>query len=177
MARRPGRKRKPDQQRHPGGKIVQRPEDARETAIEARVRLFGISREEAVRQEAGTAIGRALNNRDITRDQYDACMEWAVRLDSYERAIGVRRVRSASDYGGVGGFDGSDGDAPAYVESCQRARRRYGEIRKWIMDADPLGLFALETWVKEDKEAYALIGALRVAANAINRLMKFERAA
>jgi hypothetical protein len=174
--RRPGRKRIVDAPRRPDGKAI-RPEDARETAIEARMRLFGLSREEAVRQEAGSAIGRALNNKDITRDQFDACMEWLVRLDSYERAIGVRRVRSASDYGGAGGFAGGDGDEPDYVERCQRACRRYGEIRRWVMDADAFGLFALETWVKDDIEAYKLVGSLRVAANAIHRLLRLDKAA
>ena len=107
--RRPGRKRIMDAPRRPDGKAI-RPEDARETAIEARMRLFGLSREEAVRQEAGTAIGRALNNRDITRDQFDACMEWLVRRDAYDRAIMVPRQRSASDFSGVRGFDGGDGN-------------------------------------------------------------------
>jgi hypothetical protein len=177
MARRPGRKRKPDQQRHPGGKIVHRPEDARETAIEARQRLFGLSREEAVRQEAGTAIGRALNNRDITRDQYDACMEWLVRRDAYDRALMVPKQRSASDFGGVRGYDGGDGTDEDYVAQCNKARSRYGEIRRWILDADSLGMMALETWVLEDREAYVLVGSLRVAANAINRLLRLDRAA
>jgi hypothetical protein len=141
------------------------------------MRLFSIPRDEAVRQEAGTAIGRALNNRDITRDQFDACMEWLVRLDAYERAILVQRQRSASDFGGIRGHDGSDGTDESYVNACQRARSRYGEVRRWIMEADAFGLMALETWVKEDREAMSLIGSLRVAANAINRLMKLDRAA
>jgi hypothetical protein len=176
MVRRPGRKRKLDAPRRTDGKAV-RQEDARETAIEARVRLFGISREQALRQEGGTAIGRAYDNKDISRDQYEACMEWLVRLDAYEWAILVQRHRSASDFGGIRGHDGSDGTDERYVETCNRARSRYGEIRRWIMEADALGLMALETWVKEDKEAMTLLGSLRVAANAINRLMKLDRAA
>jgi hypothetical protein len=141
------------------------------------MRLYGLTREQAVRQEGGTAIGRAMENKLLSRDQYDACMEWLVRLDRYERAIGIRRSRSASDYGGVGGIAGGSGTEPDYVEECQRARSRYAEIRRWIMDADTFGLFALEAWVKEDRAAENLLGSLRIAANAINRLMRLDRVA
>ena len=40
------------------------------------------------------------------------------------------------------------------------------------MEADPFGLMALEVWAFEDRADFALLGSLRVACNAIARVIK-----
>jgi hypothetical protein len=40
------------------------------------------------------------------------------------------------------------------------------------MEADPFGLTALEVWVLEDRADFKLLGSLRVACNAIARVIK-----
>lgn len=165
-----GRKRKQNVERYDSGDP--KPQDARETAIEARQRLFGMSREVAVRQESGTAVGRALQNGIISQDQHDAANEWHARQREYSLALGSRKQRSSSEFGGPSGYDGRSGDEPDYIAHCERAKLRYGEVRRAAMEADPQGLMALEVWVLEDRAEYGLLGALRVACNAIARVIK-----
>ena len=165
-----GRKRKQDVERYPSGDP--KPEDARETVIAARTRLFGMDRDTAVRQESGTTLGRALQLGDISQEQHDAAREWEARSREYSLALGSRRQRSASEFGGVGGYDGREGDEPDYIAQCERAKARYGEVRRAAMEADPFGLTALEVWVLEDRADFKLLGSLRVACNAIARVIK-----
>lgn len=168
-----GRKRKQNVERYPSGDP--KPEDARETVIQARQRLFGMDRDTAVRQESGTAIGRALQMRDISQEQHDAAREWEVRSREYSLALGSRRQRSASEFGGPSGYDGRTGDEQDYILQCERAKNRYAEVRHAAMEADPLGLMALETWVLDDRADFKLLGSLRVACNAIHRVLKNQR--
>jgi hypothetical protein len=167
-----GRKRKQNAERHPAGQIVWKPEDARETVIQARTRLFCMDRDTAVRQEAGSAIGRALQAGELSQEQHDAAREWEARRREYSLALGSRKQRSASEFGGPSGFDGREGDDPDYVTHCERAKARYAEVRRGAMEADPLGLMALEVWAFEDRADFALLGSLRVACNAIARVIK-----
>jgi hypothetical protein len=165
-----GRKRKQNVERYPSGDP--KPEDARETVIEARQRLFGMDRAFAGTQEAGTVLGRALLAGDISQDQHDAAREWEARSREYSIALGSRMPRSASEFGGPSGYDGRTGDEPDYIAHCDRAKARYGEVRRAAMEADPFGLMALEVWVLEDRPDFKLLGSLRVACNAIARVIK-----
>jgi hypothetical protein len=165
-----GRKRKQNVGRFPSGGI--KPEDARETVIAARTRLYGMDRDTAVRQEAGSAIGRALQAGEISQQQFEAANEWEARRREYSLALGSRKQRSASEFGGPSGFDGREGDDPDYITHCERAKARYAEVRRGAMEADPFGLMALEVWAFEDRTDFNLLGSLRVACNAIARVIK-----
>jgi len=165
-----GRKRKQNAERFPSGGI--KPEDARETVIQARTRLYGMDRDTAVRQEAGSAIGRALQSGELSQEQHDAAREWEARRREYSLALGSRRQRSASEFGGAGGYDGREGNEPDYITQCDRAKARYGEVRNAAMEADAFGLMALEVWAFEDRADFNLLGSLRVACNAIARVIK-----
>lgn len=175
MGKRGGRKRRQGK-RHPGGrlKVTEKPDDV---AIAARMRHYGLSRQQAREQEGGLAIGRALNNRDITQSQFDALEHYRIVYANYQRSIGVKRMRSASDFGGAGGYDASEGDEPEYVEWCDRQRDKFIELRRAALSATPFADMAIQAWVMEDKEVYKLLGDLRLAANAITRLLKLDSAA
>jgi hypothetical protein len=144
------------------------------------MRLLGVSKERAAKQETGTPVGRLINARGphgITIDQHEALVEGSIAHNRYLIAIRALKQRSASDFSGASGYDGRDGDDPQYVERCQRDKRRWLEMRRWILDASPLAMMAFETWVIEDKEAWSLLGDLRLCANALVRLRKLDRAA
>lgn len=172
---RPGRKRKPGE-RYPSGDLKER-EDPRDVVAAARIRLYGIAPEEAKKREPGSAIGRALMAGQISQDQFEAGMTWAERVRAMEWAMDTKRPRSASDFSGAGGYDGREGDEEAYVDACRRARSKYQEMLGSVQRADRYGAYALNRWVIEDAEDYALIGSYRIAANAINRLLKLDKGA
>lgn len=175
MGKRSGRKRHQGD-RYPNGRLkhTERPDNV---AVEARMRLFGVPREQARKQETGTAIGRALNNTDLSQDQFEALEHYRIAYEQNRRALNVKRQRSASDFSGAGGFDADEGTDPDYVEWCDRQRRRFQELRRWALEATPFADMAIQAWVMEDKEAYKLLGDLRLAANAISRLLKLDNAA
>jgi hypothetical protein len=170
-----GRKRKPGA-RYPSGEHLK--QNPMETAIEARVRIYGVSPERAKRQETGTAIGRAYDNRDennvrlLSRHQLDALQEWDKALHDMKTATDAKRMRSGSDFSGAGGFDGNDGTDEAYVRFCARAKERYRLLRKAILDSGPLGHMAVQTWVECDNYDLRCLGDLRLAANAISRTLR-----
>ena len=174
-----GRKKKPGK-RHNCGKLVQGQFDTEKpdtVAVEARMRLLGISREKAKQQETGTAIGRRIGPGGINIDQHEVLVEANIAHRNYLWAINVGQQRSASDFSGAGGYDGNEGTDPEYIERCRRDVRKWKEKRRWILDASPLAMMAFETWVIEDKEAWSLLGELRLAANALIRLRKLDKAA
>jgi len=175
MGKRGGRKRTQGQ-RYPSGRLkhTERPDSA---AVEARMRLYGVPRQQARKQETGSAIGRALNNGDISQGQFDALDQYRIANEQYRRALDIKRQRSASDFSGAGGYDAIEGDDPDYVEWCNRQRSRFNELRRWALDATPFADMAIQAWVMEDKEAYRLLGELRLAANAIGRLLKLDSTA
>jgi len=161
---RAGRKRKVGT-RYPSGDL--KPEDARETVAQARQRIFAVPAELAKTREAGLAIGRLLLAGAIEQENFDAAMAWAEAREAMRQAMDIAKPRSALDFSGAGGYDAREGDDEAYVEYCQRARRRYGEMKRTVLDADGLGVFALNEWLDNDYPQQSLIPALIRATRAI----------
>jgi hypothetical protein len=131
----------------------------------------------AERQEAGSAIGRAALGRELApnddshnRALLNAAHEYERVQRNYRHAILARQLPSAGDLDRTHGYDGDDGLHPAYVEWCQKAERRMAESRRALLEAGPLVLFAVDTWVMEDKAVYELLGDLRLGLNALARL-------
>lgn len=191
MPKRKGRKRKGNAQRHPSGQVVRRSYEEREAdvlavVVDARVRLFGVSQDKAKTQEAGHALGREwLRTRFFSDDDVEkisakqvAAAELFEKIHrNYSRALMAKNVASAGNLDRQGGHDSSDGAEPDYVARCSADERAYVESRRVLLDTSPLALFAVETWVLEDKQAWSLLRPLRLGLNALVRLYKIEQRA
>lgn len=162
-------------------------EAADKVPLAVRARMSGITIAQAKDQKAGTFIGllriRAeQDTRDtigITKDQYDALVRFGAIARDYRRAIGVPGAGQCEEGGsGNGGPEISEG----YVRWCSRARQRHAEAMDAVMEAqmgnrtDHL-LGALQYCVVEDLRMWHLVGALRLAANALSAHFEGRKAA
>lgn len=172
MAKR-GRPRKKGD-RHKCDKLIRTEQDKPDfTAKQARMRIGGMSKLAAGKQL--TVLHALYENGVISLSQRDAGIEWAEIAEDYGTAILKPRQRSASDYGGIGGFDNSEGDEPGYVAWCEKAKERYREARRVVLEAGPASLAAMEMFAERDGYSGHLIGDYRLGANAISRLRNSEK--
>lgn len=190
-ARRRGRTAKQGVDRYPKGKI--RPPSEKQQAeanmavgIAARQRVYGLRPHEAKQPEAGHAIGRLVMGGKLAtgqqaRDMAEAAAFFHGRRVAADSAILSQRLGTTTDYTGHrGGGNGGDGDEPGYVEWANRARSKYAEVRRAILECgDPLAMCALEMAILEDREPKddEMMGALRCGLNAVHRVMRYERRA
>lgn len=97
--------------------------------------------------------------------------------ERYRAAIASHNPRSASDFSGPGGFDGRDPFDDDRERMDKRAINRWKEMRCAILESGPLGMMAVETIVLENKPVDKLIGDLRLALNAVERMNRIAKAA
>lgn len=126
--------------------------------------------------EAGTAIGRAILDRNLPAWCADVALEYESVRRNAQRAALARQLPSAGDLERTHGYDGSDGLDPAYVEWCEKAERRYAESRRALLMAGPLVMFAVETWVLENTAVADLLPDLALGLNALARLYGVDNA-
>jgi hypothetical protein len=165
--------------REPNGRYMrdskeEREKDVKDVVITARERVYGLSKGSASLQEAGSAVGRLVLAGQLTRAQADAAEEYEKVVRAFLASIEARRPSSPGDLNRSGGYDGREGDDPAYIEKCHLAVRRYKEARRGLLEASPLAHFAMETWVTEGHEVWSLLGDLRLGLNALARLWRVD---
>lgn len=141
--------------------------EAQSVAIAARMRLFGLTAEQARRQEGGTVIGRMRQMRELSADQAEAASTYLSARNAYHRAIGV-----ASDTGHIP-FPEAEG-VGTYEEFCIQARARWAGIESTLQAVmvemrSPAPASALDQFVVRDVYVAHLVGDLRVALNALHR--------
>ena len=142
------------------------------TAVEQRMRAFGMTRDEAKKAESGTVIGRLSRNAPeyggLSKEQVSAADFIAMTKASADAAIQAPRVRSSTDY--VGPTSGGCGFVGSEYETWARdSVDRWKKLRPVILGSGPLGMMAVETMIFENKEAGSMIGDLRLAINAVHR--------
>jgi hypothetical protein len=156
--------------------VEDREREMRETGYAARERVHGLSKANSAERHAGHAIGRAFIVGELSREQALAGEEYERVQRAYAVAIAARgRGASASDYDRMGGYDASEGDEEAYVETCAKARRRMAESRRALLEAGPFVLLAVDAWTIEDKQVWGLLGDLRLGLNALARLYQVRQ--
>jgi hypothetical protein len=143
MARMRGRKRKSGGHRQPDGRRAKLSHQARAEALSvglsARMRVHGLSKQNATRQEASDWLGRMHLKQDfggnpiITARQLEAYGLWVKVVAGYLRALDKRRERSASDLNCSPGYDARQGDEDGYVERCARAVDAYDRAKAVIV--------------------------------------------
>src|SRR5262245_8839762 len=124
-----GRKRKPGRRYASGDRMkAVRHDEVRRVALEARMRVFGVSGELASRDVMGSPLGRLLHWKIITPAQADAGYDFALTIRDYLAAAGSQRPsqNKASYLPSFRGSNGSDGP----VRSAGRARAYMEALRE-----------------------------------------------
>lgn len=126
-------------------------------------------------QEYGSVLAMWKLQGDLSEIQYTAADKFHKLHTAYLCAIRAKSPRSSSDFGGAGGFDGSDPMLSA--ERDMRTQQNYKEAHRAISESGPLGMAAIEAIVLENRAVDALLPHLRLALNSLARRMKMESAA
>lgn len=143
--------------------------------------------EDARKQEHGSVIARWLADyqavqkrwpgtshpNEFTRLHHDVAVAFQQAYEAYMSAIAAKRMRSGSDFGGVGGTEGD----PFLVHNAsrhQRAEERYRDARCAILESGSLGMMAVEAIVIENRPVESLRGDLRLALNRLAVLWKMQ---
>lgn len=146
--------------------------------IHTRMRVFGLSEQDARDQKAATYIGRLClagrkaNADGITEAQYEAASVWKEAYEGYQRAVkSPDALRS-----GVGG--GDQGENDRYAARCQAAIAKFDGIRDAVRAEQCLHenkganmWAALDYLVGRDQQLPHMVGDLRLALNAIGHHM------
>lgn len=156
--------------REPNGRTQRQPKPEEErkvmkVAVNARMRVFGLSEGDAKQQFAGSFVGRAHLDGLLSRDQLDAAHTYAQTIMNYRTAIQApERIRNGR---------GGDLDDQEYTNRCKAAVSRFNDMVSSLREVDRMegtnSLGVLEPAVLRDIDMHHMIGHLRIALNAIHR--------
>jgi hypothetical protein len=127
-----GRKRKPGRRYASGDRVkAVREDEVRRVALEARMRVFGVSSELAGSDVMGSPLGRLMHWNIITPAQADAGYNFALTMRDYLAGVGGQRPSQGKasllpSWRGSGGSDmpvKAEGRARAYMEALQDVDR------------------------------------------------------
>lgn len=171
---RTGRKRKPGHRYASGDRVkAVRQDEIRRVALEARMRVFGVSSELASRDVMGSPLGRLLHWNIITPAQADAGYDFALTMRDYLAATGSQRPsqNKASFLPSRRGANASDEP----VKSAGRARAYMEALREADM-LDPASSSATSiVWdvcvSENDRMRDVELGLLRTGLNALSRVL------
>jgi hypothetical protein len=138
-------------------------------AIATRMRLFGLSEQDARDQKASTFIGRLQLMRIIDQHQYDAALEFLRIEDAYHRAISAPDGLKST---GTSGGNGSDTEA--YAAWCRRCIAKHDAAESAVLAEQCLHqhrgsnfFAALDYLVRRDEPHWHLVGDCRLALNVL----------
>ena len=151
--------------------------EATDTAITARVRMFGVSREEAKQPTMGSVVGRMLRERVIRRDQHEAADRYFKALLRHQIAIGaVPAAREPRDEASSGGGDDPEAAHQAFCVSARAEWHRVEAVVNRVTQEERslAPKAALDLIVVQGIHDHRLVGPLRVVLNALGRLWHLE---
>ncbi|MGE0239619.1 MAG: hypothetical protein AB7F09_19960 [Parvibaculaceae bacterium] len=171
---RAGRKPKPGPRYGSGDRMkATRENDIRRVALEARMRVFGVSREFAGCEVMGSPLGRLMHWNIITPAQADAGYNFALTMRDYLAASGGQRPSQgkASFLPSLRGTGASD----VWAKTEDRARA-YMEALREVDTLDPSQPSATSiVWdvciSESDRMRDAELGLLRSGLNAVSRVL------
>lgn len=156
MTKRRGRKRKAAAARRPSGRInygsqKEREEDMKRTMLEARERVFGLSRKAAETMPETSILGHLAATGEISRRQYEAAARYTEIVREHDILLGAKGLPRVADFDRVSGHDGDEGDGAAYQARYRNAMARYDRCRAALRDAS-----------REDRMAGSVVDAVSV---------------
>jgi hypothetical protein len=169
-----GRKRKSGRRYASGDRVTAvRRDEARRVALEARMRVFGVSSELAARDVMGSPLGRLLHWNIITPAQADAGYDFALAIRDYlATADGQRASQNKASF--LPTFCGGNSDESP-VRSAGRARA-YMEALREIDTFERAAPSATSiVWdvciLENDRMRDVELGLLRSGLNALSRVL------
>jgi len=191
-----GRPRKEGVERTPSGQISRATDFETKIAAEAatwkrRQQNPELSIDEARKPEHGSVIARWLaewqrmkklypeanHPNQFTQLHYDTAMRYHQLYMDWMACIDARNPRSASDFTGQGGFDGSDPFEDRRAKRNRAIERAFKDARRAVLESGPFGMMAIETIVIENQPADNLRADLRLALNRLAILFRLQDAA
>jgi len=144
-ARRPGRPRVINVERHPSGRAVEPPSAVHRETVEVRARdarLAGLQADQALDPLAGYSLGQMLlrgrmdpgDPGSISQAQFDAGTSWAALVRRHAIIMGYSLGASAGAAGHMVGGNGGSNQEPDEAEIIA-VRRRWSDGYRAIMDA------------------------------------------
>lgn len=180
-AKRGGRPRKEGAPRELSGRVDRKwsaaktSEDVMRAGVSARMRLHGLTDEQARSQEGGSVIGRLLIGKEISVDQARAAERYSEVRNAYQRAIGATPESGTPPPPPL--FESGGGSFEAFCESAKAAQRALQNCLQSIVaearSYNPIA--ALDVFITRDTFAAHLLGDLRIALNALHRHFTQER--
>lgn len=174
-----GRKRMLNVPREPNGRpsrsgIDHKPADV--VAIEARMKHWGITKERARDQKAGSYIGylSILGKRDgLSADQYDAAVQYRALYESHQRALKA----PGAQYDRQIAIPSGDEPSEWYIGWCRETVERFRACRDAIQEAQNSNRHgnlwaALDYCIIRDERHGHMVGDLRIACNALARFFR-----
>ena len=176
VVRRRGRLRKGGG-RDPSGKIRRMPRAERvdqivKVAFDARQRVHGLTTSAAAQPRSGDLLGRLSLSGEINRGQYEAGLSYAQMRGDYDRAMLAQRLVEPGEPESRPGYDDRDGSAPGYRAWVEHTIKQHAKVRRALAEChDPLAATVLDGIVLEGRQMWNFIGTLRLALNAIGRVL------
>jgi hypothetical protein len=171
-----GRKRKSGQ-RHPGGQLKtpnhsERPEIMQQVALDARTRVFDLTRTQAAEMGESGFLGRLMATKELSRRQYDTAAAYLELNREYDRLHPVKGFTEAGNLDRGGGFDGSDGSEEWYLAKFRRTSAKHKACREALAATSTVDAHARQVTdnvVLKGYEMPAHIPSLRIGLNALAR--------
>lgn len=167
LRRKRGRPIKQDVSRTDNGRISRAAntnEAPDKVAKEARMRIHGVSKEDASQPEAGTVIGRMKLSGELSRAQYEGLLRYTMTRERYMIAMGVPdslRTRS----GGVMNVASDESD----VAAADAWKKVSSAVSAAQSQSNGNLVAALNYMVTRDEYYAHMTGDLRIVSNALVR--------
>jgi hypothetical protein len=136
--------------------------------ILTRMRLFGLSEQDARDQKASTFIGRLQLTKALSQAQYDAAQEYLRLREAYQRAIKSPDALRSSSGGG------DEGESPTYAAWCKAVIGKWDALQRAIQTEQGFHenrganfWAALDYLVCRDEQHWHMVGDARLALNAV----------
>lgn len=170
-----GRNRKPGR-RHPNGQLKtlnhsERPERMQAVALEARQRVYGLTKAQAAQTDVESSfLGRLYAMREISKRQYDTASAYLELCREYDRLHPVRGFTEAGNLDRGAGYDASDGTEEWYLKRFWRVTQKYAACHQALRATQTVDIHAqqiTDNVVLKRYEMPAHVASLRIGLNAL----------
>lgn len=148
-------------------RAARRERETMAVALSARSRHLGLTEADARHHDAPLVAWRWWKRGEIQERHFNAAVALAGLHADYQKAIRCPGLLKAAD-GHVASTD-SDGTSPDYVAWCRRKRDNWLAIRRDLLNAGSMVLFAAEAVAVENRDMVSLIPDFREAMNIVHR--------
>ena len=183
MSRRRGRNRKPGHRKPSGGfkeqPTVQRYENMTAVVMDARERVFGLSKKQAARMRDSSELGRLEATGEISIRQYRAGHKYISVVQERNRMVEIKSYPLAGDLDRQAGHDSEDGVGPSpksvrYRDRFDKAKERWdlcqGALRS-TNSQDRLAASVVDAVCMADWALPDMVASLRIGLNALVRAL------